>query len=67
MSMSRIFLALLFALPLGGCQPALWGNIAVLGITFGIFFGTLALGRATTPSSKSAESSSSASSPIRRS
>lgn len=30
---------------LAGCQGALWGNIAVLGVTVGIFYGTLSLGR----------------------
>lgn len=37
-----------FALSLTGCNGALWGNLLVLGITVGIFFGTLALGRSTT-------------------
>jgi hypothetical protein len=32
---------------LGGCNGALWGNVVVLGITVGIFFGTLTLGRST--------------------
>lgn len=38
---------------LAGCQGALWGNIIVLGITFGVFFGTLSLGR-TSEASRSA-------------
>ena len=32
---------------LTGCQGALWGNMAVLGITVGVFFGTPSLGRTT--------------------
>jgi hypothetical protein len=27
------------------CQGAVWGNLAVLAITVGIFMGTLSLGR----------------------
>ncbi|MGE0790256.1 MAG: hypothetical protein AB7S26_31565 [Sandaracinaceae bacterium] len=38
------------ALALSGCSTipvagAFWGNLVVLGVTVGIFFGTLALGR----------------------
>ena len=46
---------------LGGCEGAFWGNLLVLGITVGIFFGTLALGRSTAATA-SAEASTSASS-----
>jgi len=49
--------ALAMPLLLGGCNGALWGNLAVLGITVGIFFGTLALGR--TAETCSAEASAS--------
>lgn len=38
--------ALALALSLTGCQGVIWGNLFVLGITVGIFFGTLSLGRA---------------------
>lgn len=34
------------ALALTGCNGAFWGNLVVLAVTVGIFFGTLALGRA---------------------
>ncbi|MEM6958339.1 MAG: hypothetical protein AAF645_21830 [Myxococcota bacterium] len=37
--------ALTAPLLLAGCNAAMWGNLAVLGITVGIFFGTLGLGR----------------------
>lgn len=37
------------ALTLSGCNGAFIGNFVVLGITMGIFFGTLGLGRTTTP------------------
>lgn len=41
-------LTLLFApLALAGCNGAFVGNIVVLGMTIGIFFGTLSLGRST--------------------
>ncbi|MBX3275631.1 MAG: hypothetical protein KF729_35555 [Sandaracinaceae bacterium] len=43
---------------LGGCQGAIWGNLLVLGITVGIFFGTLALGRSSAATA-SAEASTS--------
>ena len=39
-------LALTTPLLLAGCNAAMWGNLAVLGVTFGIFFGTIGLGRA---------------------
>ncbi len=38
-------LALAAMSTLSGCQGALLGNLVVLGITIGIFFGTLSLGR----------------------
>jgi Na+/alanine symporter len=49
-------LALAAAPLLGGCQGAIVGNIVVLGITFGIFFGTLGLGRASTTATQSGAS-----------
>ena len=36
---------LLASLALAGCNGAFVGNIVVLGMTVGIFFGTLSLGR----------------------
>ena len=42
---------------LGGCSGVLVGNLVVLAITFGIFFGTLGLGRAASPSTRSADRS----------
>lgn len=46
------------ALFLTGCGGALWGNLLVLGITVGIFVGTLALGRSS-GTTHSAEASTS--------
>lgn len=43
---------------LSGCNGAFWGNLIVLGMTFGIFMGTLSLGRTTT-ATKSSEASTS--------
>ena len=53
-------LALASAPLLGGCNGALVGNLVVLVVTVGIFFGTLSLGRAgiSRSGSGSAESSS---------
>ena len=33
------------ALCASGCQGVVWGNLAVLAMSVGIFFGTLSLGR----------------------
>ncbi len=55
-------LALLAGLALGagGCQAAFIGNFLVIGLTLGIFFGTLGLGRVTSraPSAGSSASQS---------
>lgn len=32
-----------------GCGGVIWGNVAVLAVTLGIFFGTLSLGRRIPP------------------
>jgi hypothetical protein len=32
-------------LVLSGCEGAMWGNLAVLAVSLGIFMGTLTLGR----------------------
>lgn len=48
----------LIGLVLTGCNGAFWGNLMVLGITVGIFFGTLALGRSSAATA-SAEASTS--------
>jgi hypothetical protein len=50
-------LALATALLASGCNAALIGNVFVLLVTVGIFFGTLGLGRA---SARSSEQSASA-------
>lgn len=42
--LSAVTLALL-ALGLAGCNGAFVGNFVVLGLTLGVFFGTLGLGR----------------------
>lgn len=48
---------------LGGCAGAVWGNLLVLGITVGIFVGTLSLGRVrSSEATRSAERSSPAAS-----
>lgn len=45
------------ALFLGGCNAAMWGNLAVLALTVGIFFSTLGLGRSSSASSTSGSTS----------
>ena len=43
---TRLVIPALVSLPLlWSCQGVVWGNLAVLAITVGIFVGTLALGR----------------------
>lgn len=59
------FAVALAGLALTGCNGAFWGNLAVLGVTVGIFFGTLALGRSTAAAG-SAEASTSTQSSGRR-
>lgn len=60
-----IALLLALALTLTGCNGAFWGNLLVLGVTVGIFFGTLALGRASA-ATRSADASTSTQSSGRR-
>ena len=40
-----VSIALVSLTGLCACQGAVWGNLAVLAITVGIFMGTLSLGR----------------------
>jgi hypothetical protein len=43
---AKLFATALLVLPLlSGCEGVVWGNLAVLGVTVGIFLGTLSLGR----------------------
>lgn len=58
--MTRTIPLALAGLSLMGCNGAFWGNLLVLGVTVGIFFGTLALGRASA-ATRSADASSSTS------
>lgn len=45
---------------LEGCSGAYWGNLAVLCVSFGVFYGTLTLGRTQTSTrSQAAEDTSS--------
>ena len=44
--MSRALIAFAATLPLlAGCQAVMYGNLAALAITVGIFMGTISLGR----------------------
>ena len=40
-----IAVSLLSTLVLSACQGVVWGNLAVLALTVGIFLGTISLGR----------------------
>lgn len=62
---ARTAAVLVAGLAMTGCNGAFWGNLVVLGITVGIFFGTLALGR-TTAAARSADASTSTQSSGRR-
>lgn len=55
----------MLGLSLAGCNGAFWGNLLVLGVTVGIFVGTLALGRASA-APRSADASTSTQSSGRR-
>jgi len=43
--MHKAFLPLAVLPVLAGCQGVMWGNVAVLFVTLGIFLGTITLGR----------------------
>jgi hypothetical protein len=45
-----VLLTLAMALVLSGCTGAILGNVFVVFLTVGIFFGTLGLGRSSTSS-----------------
>ena len=51
-----LLLPLLFAPALSGCTGAIVGNLFVVGLTVGIFFGTLGLGRSASSSSRAEQS-----------
>jgi len=53
--------AFLVSAPLlcGGCNPAFWGNLGVLGVTIAIFLGTVFLSRSSEASRSAARSASS--------
>lgn len=53
MQRTRVYVALLAVLPLAlaGCKHGVWGNMTALGMTLGLFFGTLQLGRRQTVAS----------------
>lgn len=40
-----IAMAIVTSLAASGCQGVIWGNVAILAISLGIFMGTLSLGR----------------------
>lgn len=40
-----IAMAIVTSLAAAGCQGVIWGNVAMLAISLGIFMGTLSLGR----------------------
>jgi hypothetical protein len=41
----KLALLAVVSVALGGCQGVIWGNVTVLVVTVGLFFGTLRLGR----------------------
>jgi len=54
--------ALVLPILLAGCNGAFWGNLVVLGVTVGIFLGTLSLGRSSKSTSTGDDGASSTSS-----
>lgn len=44
---------------LEGCNGAYWGNLIVLAVSFGVFYGTLTLGRTPTQTRSQADASTS--------
>jgi len=44
-ALRRLPILVAVCLPLAGCNAAFLGNLVVMGLTVGIFFATLALGR----------------------
>lgn len=53
MTTVRTLMTLVLCSSLVGCNGALWGNLVVLAVTVGIFFGTLSLGRSGSDASRS--------------
>ena len=51
MKLTHWYLAALAPIAVAGCSGALFGHMAVLALTIGIFVGTLSLGRQATPAS----------------
>ena len=41
-----------------GCQGVIWGNLAILAVSVGIFMGTLSLGRSADPEQDELQSDS---------
>ena len=58
MTRTTAFTLLFVPLALTGCNGAFVGNIVVLAMTVGIFFGTLSLGRSTDARSSAGGSTS---------
>ncbi len=42
--LASLLILVVALLCLGACQGAIWGNLGVLALTLGIFFGTVLLG-----------------------
>ena len=57
MKAAQVVVTAMLPLCLAGCSGALWGNLLVLGLTVGIFVGTLSLGRRSTAATRSDSSS----------
>lgn len=58
MKAAQIVVTAMLPFCLAGCTGALWGNLLVLGLTVGIFVGTLSLGRRSTEATRSDSSHS---------
>jgi hypothetical protein len=58
MTSKQLSIAFLAPLLLAGCNGALIGNLLVVGLSVGIFFGTLSLGRTSSGATRSGADSS---------
>lgn len=50
---NRLILLAIASTALTGCVGVFWGNLLVVAMTFGIFYGTLALGRVRSDATRS--------------
>ncbi len=60
MKLTTTLAALTAPMLLEACSGAYWGNLIVLAVSIGVFYGTLTLGRTSAPSRSQADASGTA-------